>query len=108
VRCAASAATGSAVRGAATLPAGLRALGCSPTFTAETVPEALLQRHATAPDCWAELVVGSGQLLYTDLDSGDQQLLQAGDRLVIPPARPHRVAVDGPVGFRLEFYRGGT
>lgn len=97
---------------AAALPPGLRPVGTSPTFTAATVPPALLQRHATAAGCWAQLIVSSGALLYTDLAVGTEQRVAAGQQVVIPPTIPHRVSVDEsapePVAFRLEFHKAAT
>lgn len=87
------------------LPRGLRAIGSSPEFTATTVPPALLQRHATAAGCWAELVVSFGELAYTDLTSGIELRLARGQRVAIPPTLPHRVTIGGPVAFRLHFYK---
>ena len=94
------------------LPAGLRPVGTSPTFTAATVPPALLQRHATAAGCWAQLIVSSGALLYTDLALDSEQRVAAGQQVVIAPSIPHRVRVDDsapePLTFRLEFYKEAT
>ena len=83
--------------GADMLPHGVRAVGSSPEFTASTVPAALLQRHATAEGCWAQLCVSSGTLLYTDLAAGTEQRLAGGQQVVVPPAVPHRVHSFGDV-----------
>jgi tellurite resistance-related uncharacterized protein len=88
----------------ATLAPDLRLVGSSPHFTADTVPPALLQRHATREGFWARLVVSAGALVYTDLATGAEKRVAEGETLVVPPTLPHRVQIEGPVDFHLDFY----
>ena len=50
------------------LPDDLRPLGSSPEFDRETVPDALLSRHALAAHHWARLTVLEGELTFVDLE----------------------------------------
>lgn len=105
---AAGAAVCAARTGRSEMPPGLRWVGRSPTFTADTIPEALRQRHATAPNSWARLVVTSGRLRFCDLETGNERWIEACQQAIIAPEAPHRVTTDGSVAFHLEFYRAAT
>lgn len=99
------------------LPDGLQHARTTPTFDQDTVPDGLLGSHRTGAGVWGRLVVASGSVRFTfeeehegpdEQRSGDPasaRRLVAGEHQVIPPDRPHRVILDGPVSFAVEFHR---
>jgi tellurite resistance-related uncharacterized protein len=62
------------------------------TFTAESVPKALLKDHATKSGVWGLIVVEAGELelVRTD-DEAPPETLRTGDAGVIAPEERHRV-----------------
>ncbi len=87
------------------LPDNVRKHGETRTFTAETVPAALLSQHDTRPGVWGRLMVLDGALDY--IVSGPPEVAQrvrAGDFAVIEPTVLHRVGLVGPVSFKVEFH----
>jgi len=88
------------------LPDGLELARTTAVFSNETVPAGLLAAHKVATGVWGRLVVRSGSVGFRFEDSPDE-LLQAsvGESIVIPPERTHRVELDGPTEFVVEFYR---
>jgi tellurite resistance-related uncharacterized protein len=90
----------------AQLPPGAELVRTTSTFTESSVPAGLLRAHRVADGVWARLVVAEGCVRFVFEDEPyDRRVVQAGDAFVIPPGRPHRVDIDGPVAFALEFYR---
>ncbi|WP_420403245.1 DUF1971 domain-containing protein [Nisaea sp.] len=88
------------------LPAGARHYSSSPHFTEITTPAKLTELHRTKPGVWGRLVVDQGTLIFVEPDPwGTEQRVGAGETVIIVPERPHRVALDGPVRFLIEFYR---
>ncbi|WP_040491835.1 DUF1971 domain-containing protein [Ilumatobacter nonamiensis] len=88
------------------LPAGMALQRTTPTFDEHTTPAGLRSAHQVATGVWGRLVVESGSLGFVFEDAGDElRTLSAGEHQVIPPARPHRVVIDGPVRFAVEFHR---
>ncbi len=87
------------------LPDGLRPYKRTPVFTESTVPSALLADHATKAGVWGVLHVNAGSLAYVVAETGETTLLEAGARAVIEPEQRHRVVVDRPVEFFIEFHR---
>ena len=88
------------------LPPGARHYSSSPRFTEVTLPEKLTGLHRTKPGVWGRLVVEEGALTF--IEPGPPEIVRrvlAGEVEIIAPERPHRVAVDGPVCFLIEFYR---
>ena len=83
---------------------GLLPGGASPVFTQETLPHALQAEHTLAPGNWAVLKVLEGSLRFVNLETGEEQLISAPDLVTIHPGLPHRVALDGPVRCRIDFY----
>ncbi|MCY3802045.1 MAG: DUF1971 domain-containing protein [Chloroflexi bacterium] len=74
-------------------------------FDEDTIPDALRRKHALAADRWGVLHVLEGSLRFVDLESCDERLVSAPDRLTINPEVPHRVEVDGSVRCRIDFFR---
>jgi tellurite resistance-related uncharacterized protein/hemoglobin-like flavoprotein len=80
-------------------------MGCSPTFTQETVPAALREEHALAPDHWAVLHILEGRVRFVDLATNVEREVSAPDLVIIAPEAPHKLSLDGPVTCRIDFFR---
>ena len=87
------------------LPEGLVPGGASPIFTQDTLPDALQAEHTLAPGHWGVLNVLEGSLRFVNLETGDERLISAPDRVTIRPGLPHRVALAGPLRCRIDFFR---
>lgn len=95
------------------LPTGLRFVRSTSVFDERSVPAGLLAAHRVGEGVWGRLVVVSGQLDFVFDDAAraalrnqsERRTVRAGDVQVIPPGEPHRVEVDGPVEFHIEFHR---
>ncbi len=87
------------------LPEGLLPGGTSPVFTQDTLPAALQAEHTLAPGHWAALNVLEGSLRFVNLDTGEERLISAPDLVTIHPGLPHRVAIEGRMRCRIDFYR---
>ena len=87
-------------------PEGLIKYSESPLFTAESVPDKLLNAHATKDGVWGKLQVLEGSLHYIVLGPpASRSLIAAGQHGVIEPTVPHHLELAGPVSFKVEFYR---
>jgi len=75
-------------------------------FTERDIPEKLLNLHDTKPGVWGRIVVIEGALDYF-IPGPPEQLfhLDRNKAGVIRPAELHRVAPDGAVRFKVEFFR---
>lgn len=89
------------------LPADATHVRTTPWFDESTTPDGLLRAHRIADGVWGRLVVDAGNLRFCFEDDASVTTLGAGDAVVIPPARPHHVELDGPVRFAVEFHRVG-
>lgn len=90
----------------AEMPDGYAASDRTQTFTEDTVPRALLRSHSTKPGVWAHICVVSGQLEYHKQSPFDTvELLTPTAPGVVLPEVEHRVALQGPVEFFVEFWR---
>jgi len=86
------------------LPEGLRKHGETRTFDETSVPAKLLGLHDTKPGVWGRLVVEQGALDYIIPGPPETcERISAGEFGVIEPMVQHRVALCGPVRFRVEF-----
>ena len=89
-----------------TMPAGLACYKSTPEFTELTVPAALQRDHTTAPGVWAKIAVLEGALTYCITEpAAERHSLRAGDEGIIETQMRHHVELDGPVRFRVDFYR---
>jgi len=89
-----------------TLPEDLELVRTTPVFDEHSVPAGLLRAHQVAEGVWGRLVVHEGGLVFVFEDVADEpRPVSAGGHVVIPPARPHHLVVDGPVRFVVEFHR---
>ena len=88
------------------LPPDVRKYGETPEFDGKSAPEALRRAHRTRPGVWGRLTVRSGALDYV-LPGPPRRSrpVVAGESAIIEPEVEHHVAIDGPVTFRIEFYR---
>ena len=87
------------------MPSGLVPSGRSLEFHQDTLPEALQREHALGAGRWGALHVLEGSLVFVDLASGEERLVEAPGRVVITPRRPHKMVVSGPVHCRIDFLR---
>ena len=87
------------------IPANLVPSGSTPAFDQKTAPNALQEEHKLAEGTWGLLRVLQGQLIFVDLESLEETTIVADGQITIRPGAPHRVALDGPVQFRIDFYR---
>lgn len=87
------------------LPDTVEKYSQSRAFTETTTPANFQKHHATRPGVWGQLVMESGRMAFEWEADARRLALNAGDTVVIPPETPHRVILDGPVSFFVEFYR---
>jgi hemoglobin len=88
-----------------TLPSELVEARRTPLFDYASLPDQLAESHRTT--VWAELIVQSGTVRYTDL-AGDTPRdigLGPGDTAVIAPGVEHRVEPATDATFFIQFYR---
>ena len=87
------------------LPDHLVPSATSPIFTQDTLPDALQAEHTLAQGHWGVLNVCEGSLRFVNLDTGEERLISAPDLVTIHPGLPHRVALEGPLRCRIDFFR---
>lgn len=87
------------------VPDGLELARITDPFDERSVPAGLLRTHRVAAGVWGRLVVDSGSLGFRFEDDDGNWRVSAGEWIVIPPGRPHRVELAGPVRFAVEFHR---
>ncbi len=88
------------------LPTGLVSYARSPEFTPETLPAKLQAAHSTKAGTWGLLHVLEGKVRYQlEPPHEGEQLVGAGENVVIESGVPHRVAFVVPGRFFVEFYR---
>jgi len=87
------------------LPGDLIPSHSSPVFTQDTLPDALQAEHTLAPSHWGVLNVLEGSLRFANLDTGEEQSLAAPAKVTIRSGLPHKVAVEGPLRCRIDFFR---
>ena len=87
------------------LPDGLVPGGASPVFTQDTLPDALQAEHTLAPGHWAVLNVFEGSPQFVNPETNEERLISAPDSVTIHPGLPHRVAIEGRLRCRIEFFR---
>lgn len=88
------------------LPDGVVAYRSTTVFTEATIPQGLLSAHRTAPGVWGLIEVLEGRLQFRVPAEGIERMLVPGCApAVTEPGVPHEVALEGPVRFRITFYR---
>ena len=91
------------------MPTGYSPYKRTASFTRETVPPGLLQRHSTKTGVWALLHVSRGALEFWEAEAGGEsrQLVSAGQNAVIRPEVEHRVIPLDDLEFSVEFWHAG-
>lgn len=90
------------------LPSDVQAYKRTPTFTEQTVPEALLNEHFTKAGTWGLLVVEHGKLQYVVTEPGfkKEHFVESGATAVITPEHKHYVKLlNDDAAFHIVFYR---
>jgi len=87
------------------LPDDLIPGDASPVFTQDTLPDALQAEHTLAPGHWGVLKVLEGSLRFANLETGEEQSITAPAQVTIQPGLPHKVAIEGPLRCRIDFFR---
>lgn len=87
------------------LPDGLELTRTTDVFDQDSVPAGLLRAHRVAAGVWGRLVVHEGSLRFRFEDDDEALRVDPDEWVVIPPQRPHRVELSGPVRFAVEFHR---
>ena len=87
------------------MPANLTPSGSTAVFTDITVPDALQREHRLAEGTWGVLHVLTGSILFVDLESSQEETIAAPHNITIRPGAPHRVAIEGGVQFRIDFFQ---
>ena len=92
-----------------TLPPGFVAYSRSPDFTPATLPARLQAAHFTKSGVWALLHVLEGKVLYQlEPPHSGEQLVSAGECVVIESGVLHRASFVEPGRLYVEFYRAAT
>ncbi len=88
------------------LPAEAAFVRKTADFSESTVPRGLRADHRTRAGTWARVVVESG-VLHIEFEAPLHERAEGrpGQPVSIPPELPHRVELDGPVVFAVEFLR---
>jgi tellurite methyltransferase len=90
----------------AELPDGLRLVRTTDTWDERTAPEGLLRAHRVTAGTWGVLVVEEGALRFViDTTPPMDVVVEPGASQAIPPETAHRVVLDDPVRFHVEFHR---
>jgi tellurite resistance-related uncharacterized protein len=88
------------------LPSHFTAHRRTPSFDADSVPDALRERHATKAGVWGRIHVESGRLaLRTFAPFDDETILTPDSPGTVLPEVEHAVTPLGPVRFHVEFWR---
>ena len=87
-----------------TLPQNLTPFRRTATFTEQTIPKAMMERHSTAAGIWGVIHVQQGSLRYA-IDKGDVSTMKPGSTAVIEPQVVHSVEPIGEVSFYVEFFK---
>lgn len=95
--------TNSAAQEPRVLPDGLELARTTPTWTASTVPKALLATHQAG--AWAELVVEAGRVEFVEHGTGRAVDVAGGEHTVIAPGIDHHIAPTHDAAFAIRFYR---
>lgn len=89
-------------------PEDLVAYKRTATFSAATIPPALLKDHSTKKGVWARLHILDGSLRFREAASEVDLTLSKGTHACIYPQIKHRVEPLGEVSFFVEFCRVET
>ena len=106
------------------LPVEVSHYRSTPMFDEKSVPSGLLQAHQLRAGSWARVVIETGRLLFVFEEASDEGLVvgsvSSGASIepetlafvlrpdfpgIVPPTRPHHIALRGAVRFHIDFYR---
>jgi tellurite methyltransferase len=87
------------------LPQGLKPYKRTPTFSAETVPAALLRDHSTKSGVWGLIHVVSGEVIYRIAEAGVEYRLDPDVLGVVEPQSLHSVELSEQAEFFVEFWK---
>jgi tellurite resistance-related uncharacterized protein len=88
------------------LPEEARRYKRTSVFDEHSIPAGLLAHHRTRAGTWGRIVVHEGTLLYLLEDRPHEGwLLRPGIDGTIAPQQSHRLSLQGPVRFHVEFLR---
>ncbi|MGH7191626.1 MAG: DUF1971 domain-containing protein [Acetobacteraceae bacterium] len=91
---------------AGALPEDAVAYRSTRIFTESTIPDGLRHEHRTAAGVWGLIEVLEGRLLFRVPGSGCERVLAPEfEPGIAEPEIVHEVAPEGPVRFRITFYR---
>ena len=91
------------------LPDDLKLMRTTAEFDQDSVPAGLLRDHQVAPGVWGLLVVREGSVGFRFEDEPENlRMILPGSPQPIPPQRKHRVVLEGPCRFVVEFYAEPT
>ncbi|MEB2848053.1 DUF1971 domain-containing protein [Endobacterium cereale] len=76
----------------------------SSLFNEQTLPRALLSRHALKSGTWAVVRVEEGSIVYRDLEALSSTTLTPEMPGLVAPEVAHSLELTGPVQLRIEFY----
>lgn len=76
----------------------------TPVFTNDTLPAALRRAHCTKAGVWGQLHVLAGTIAYVIEATQQQQMLHAGDCVVIEPQQLHYVEPSADIQMRIDFF----
>lgn len=88
-----------------TIPESCKPYKKTPVFTEETIPQAILNDHATKAGVWGLLTVLDGSLEYVVPSTSYRQTVTQDTKAVIEPEVLHHVKPLGRVRFFVEFWR---
>ena len=87
-------------------PEGLTRYRETRIFERESTPAGLRADHQTKAGVWGRVEVESGALVLCFAAPLSSRVpVEAGSHAAIPPALVHHVELDGPVRFRVSFWR---
>ena len=90
----------------AELPDGLRLVRTTDTWDEASTPPGLRRHHRVGSGVWGVLVVEEGSLRFVAATTPELDVVvRSGGRQPIPPEVDHRVELQGPARFHVEFYR---
>lgn len=90
------------------IPDLAQAIRTTDVFSEATMPEAMRRSHCSGAGIWGRISVISGSLRYYVFEPYDEeQQVDAGQAAIIIPEVAHRLEPNGPVEFRVEFFKVG-
>ncbi len=86
------------------LPTGLSPAGSTRVFTEADMPAALQEEHSLRSGRWGLFRLHEGNVVFVDLETGEEAHLTAPAERAIAPEALHKVRLMGPLRCQIEFY----